>query len=213
MIRSFKGFTRLGFVVGLLVVALGTLAPAQARAELPTRASFLDYGFQGFLLGVEVGLPIGYLSTGPTYESSEWRKLVFGAGIGALAGMSTGFVLAITDTTERGVGFHILRDSGYGALIGAALGVGVGALIWVNADSSDPVGKDMLKAGSFGALIGAGLGAIYGVFDGASASKHQHYAGAQAPAERDRGIHFTVSPLPAARGAGMAALISGPLDL
>jgi hypothetical protein len=212
MIRSFDRSARLGLLLGLLVVALGTLAPAHARADLPTRASFLDYGFQGFLLGVDIGLPIGYIATGSTYESSEWRKLVFGAGVGALTGMTTGFALAISDTTERGVGFHILRDSSCGALIGAALGVGVGALFWVYANNNDDIGEYMLRAASFGALAGAGVGAIYGAFDGASV-KRPPYASAQTPAEQRRGIHFSVTPLPASRGAGMAASISGPLDL
>ena len=198
----------------MLVWSIGLCAPAHVHAELPDRASFLDYGFSGVILGVEVGLPIGYISTGPKYTEPEWRKLALGSGIGALAGLTTGFVAALADSRDRGVAFYILADAGYGALGGAGLGALVGLLIWVSRDAQaeHEVSKDMLKAASFGALIGTGLGIIYGAIEGANADPiRRDRAGADPRLARR--VHFTLTAVPPSAGTGMAALVYGPLDL
>jgi hypothetical protein len=208
MTHGFTRMARLGLAGALLVWAMGLYAPAHARADLPSRASYLDYGLSGFILGVEVGLPIGYLSTGPKYTEPEWRKLVLGAGIGALVGVTTGFVAALADSGERGAAFYVLTDASYGALAGAVLGAVSGLLYGVTrSDQAETdVGKDMLKAASIGALIGTGLGIVYGAFDAAHADDlHCHRA-----AEDPRRVRFTLTGVP--QGAGMAALVSGPLD-
>jgi hypothetical protein len=212
MTHGLNRIARLVLASVVLVWATGLCTPEHAHAELPDRASFLDYGFSGFILGVEVGLPIGYISTGPKYTEPEWRKLVLGAGIGALAGLTTGFVAALADSGERGAAFYILSDAGYGALGGAGLGALVGVLIWVGRDaqSEHEVGKDMLMCASFGALIGTGLGIIFGAFEGASAeSKRRNRAGERPRLAR---AHFTLTAVPASQGSGMTALVSGPLD-
>jgi hypothetical protein len=211
MTHGLTRMARLGFASAVLIWTIGMFAPAHAHAELPDRASFLDYGFSGFILGVEVGLPIGYIATGPKYTEPEWRKLVLGAGIGALAGLTTGFVAALADSGERGTAFYIVADAGYGALGGAGLGAIVGLLIWVSRDAQaeHEVGKDMLMSASFGALIGTGLGVIFGAFEGANAD-HMHRN--RAAGERRR-VHFTLTAVPPSQGTGMAALLSGPLDL
>jgi hypothetical protein len=203
-----------GLVVGLLVLAMTTLAPTRALAELPDRATFLDYGFQGFVLGVEIGLPVGYITTGSKYDSSEWRNLVLGMGIGGLAGLTTGFIAAVADSDEHGPAFYILRDATYGGLIGAALGAAVGVLLWVDAETEDnhELGKDVLRAGSYGTLIGAGVGAIYGVIEGSDAEPKSSWGRNEKAPKLARRTQFTLSALPASRGAGIAALVWGPLD-
>jgi hypothetical protein len=214
MIHALNRIARLGLAGAALLWAIGLCRPAHAYAELPDRASFLDYGFSGLILGVEVGLPIGYIATGPKYTEPEWKKLVLGGGVGALAGLTTGFVAALADSGERGAAFCILTDASYGALAGAGVGALVGVLYWVYRDARDEheVGKDMLKSASFGALIGTGLGIIYGAFDGASVErKRRNRAGAEDP-RLARRVHFTLTAVPPSQGAGMAALVYGPLD-
>jgi hypothetical protein len=213
MTQGFHRIARLALASAALVWAIGLCAPARAHAELPDRASFLDYGFSGLILGVEVGLPIGYLATGPKYTEPEWRKLALGAGIGALAGMTTGFVAALADSGERGAAFYVVADAGYGALAGAGLGAIVGLMYWVGRDdqAEHEVGKDMLKAASLGALVGTGLGIIFGAFEGASVARARRNR-AWADPRSGRRVHFTLTAVPPSQGSGMAALVYGPLD-
>jgi hypothetical protein len=149
--------------LALLVFVVATLLPARGSAEMPTAASLLDYGFRGFTLGAECGLAAGYLSTGPVYPREEWRKLVLTMGVGALAGMTTGFILAVADVTAHNVpvGYFVLRDTGYGTVIGAAMGAVVGMLIWVDNGTT----KDVLEGAAYGTLIGAVAGIAYGIID------------------------------------------------
>ncbi len=113
----------------------------------------------------------GYIATGSDYESHEWRKLAFGAGVGALSGLGLGLTLGIVDATSQppATGWLVLRDIGYGTGLGALAGTAVGALFLI--DSGEP--KDLLTGAAIGALVGAGAGAIFGVIEAASARKKQ----------------------------------------
>jgi hypothetical protein len=166
--EAFKaGFFRVPaiYLAGILA-AFMFVAPTLCKAEDDT-PSVLGYALEGFGTGFAVGLATGFVSTGHTFEGGEWRKLVWGAGIGALGGVGIGLILGIVDagTTPhgRGVGFYIMRDSNYGFSVGALVGGVVGALVW----ASGGRGKDFLWGLAWGTIIGAGTGVILGIVEGA----------------------------------------------
>jgi hypothetical protein len=146
----------------------------------------MKYGLDGFWTGAQIGLAAGYLATGSDYESREWRKLAFGAGVGALSGLGLGVTLGIVDATSEppATGWLVLRDIGYGTGLGALAGTAVGALFLI--DSGEP--KDLLTGAAIGGLVGAGAGAVFGVIEGASASKKRErkVSGSLAPGVRMR---------------------------
>jgi hypothetical protein len=179
--------------LSILVLVAALLTPAACLARDPQDSSdegpsILAYGLRGFWTGAELGLAIGYLSTGSHYESREWRKLVLGAGIGAIAGLGSGIGLAIVDTSadRSHTGWFVLRDMGYGAMLGALGGAAVGALFLV--DSGRP--KDILTGAAIGVLLGAGAGLAFGLLEGANAPRRR------AEADRSmqqRGVRITVA--------------------
>lgn len=154
---------RLASTVALL--AGFVLAPARSWAE--ETPSVVAYGFEGFWTGAQVGLAAGYLATGSDYESEEWRKLVFGAGVGALVGVGLGITLGVVDvgSAPPDSGHLILRDMGYGVGLGAIVGTAVGALFLI--DDGRP--KNLLTGAAIGTLAGAGAGLVFGLFEGATA--------------------------------------------
>ena len=186
----------IGLYAVMFTVLLSALAPAKSRAAMPDADILFDYGFKGLTIGAELGLSLGYLSAGNRYEESEWRKLVLGVGIGALAGLTTGIIIAVADTTSGSapVGHYILRDAGYGTWIGAAVGAMVGGLLWI--DDGRP--RDLIQGAAYGSLFGAVAGLAYGVIEGKNASppSHRYY-------EDD--WRFSVSPT---YSPGLAATIA-----
>jgi hypothetical protein len=199
--------------MALLLSAAGAIAPAHSRADMPDADSLLDYGFKGFTLGVELGLAVGYITTGPKWERNEWRSLVIGMGIGALSGLTTGILMAVIDTTSGGVpgGFYLLRDAGYGALLGGVMGSVIGILFWVNDGSP----KDVLRSAAWGGLFGCGAGLIYGMIEASNAKpRRRGYDDDDAALHLGKGIKLSVSPTPPSRtaGGGVAAVLYGPLD-
>src|SRR5262245_51524525 len=143
--------------VGIFVV------PAEASASEEPPAA-VAYGFDGFWTGAQIGLASGYLATGAEYESREWRKLVWGVGLGALIGAGVGITLGIVDvgSAPPHTGHLVLRDIGYGVGLGAIAGAAVGALYW--ADGGEP--EDMLGGAAIGTLAGAGAGVVFGLLEG-----------------------------------------------
>jgi hypothetical protein len=142
------------------------LTPALSRAETGT-PSIVAYGFDGFWTGAQIGLASGYLATGREYESREWRKLVFGAGVGALVGVGAGITLGIVDVGggPPDTGHIILRDIGYGVGLGSIVGLAVGALFLI--DDGRP--KNLLTGAAIGTIAGAGAGLVFGLIEGAAA--------------------------------------------
>ncbi|MFI5308850.1 MAG: hypothetical protein ACHQ53_15945 [Polyangiales bacterium] len=181
----------------VLVAALCVPASGQAQEREPERSSSMDgvsllsYGFRGFWTGAELGLATGYLTTGTHFEHGEWRKLVLGAGIGAVLGVGAGIALALVDAREGepGTGWYVLRDIGYASMLGALTGAAVGALFLVG--SGHP--RDVLVGLSVGTLIGAGVGAVFGVIEGANAKRHR-----DARRAARGGVHLTLVAVPTA---------------
>jgi hypothetical protein len=219
--------TRLTLVLAAVVFAASTFSPAHSRADMPDAISLVDYGFKGFTLGLELGLSIGYIMSGPEWDHDEWKKLVLGAGIGALGGMTLGIVVAVADSTSHGVyaGYYLLRDTGYGVLLGAAVGATIGVLLWVN----DGTSKDVLQGASWGGVIGAGAGVLYGIIESANArpprrGRHDHdhdddddeeyeYEYHEHGFNLGHGVHVQVGPTVSPTGPGMAAVLLGPIDM
>src|SRR5262245_6506263 len=119
-------------------LSAGILAAAVRASAAEEPPAAVAYGFDGFWTGAQVGLATGFLATGPEYESREWRKLMWGAGIGALAGTGLGITLGVVDvsTGPPHTGHLILRDVGYGLGLGTIVGAAVGGLFW--ADGGEP---------------------------------------------------------------------------
>jgi hypothetical protein len=168
-------------------------APAQAAARDEPPAA-VAYGFDGFWTGAQIGLASGYLATGRRYEDHEWRKLVWGAGLGALIGAGVGITLGIVDvgSAPPHTGHLVLRDIGYGVGLGAIAGAAVGALFW--ADGGEP--KDLLTGAAIGTLAGAGAGVVFGLLEGALASSESDVAQAAGVSWRLSVIGSDASDLP-----------------
>lgn len=179
-------------LIGASWLGAAWLAPSRAQAAENDTPSIVAYGFDGFWTGAQIGLASGYLATGDEYESREWRKLVFGAGMGALVGVGAGLTLGVVDVSSGPphTGHFILRDVGYGVGLGAIVGTAVGALFLID----DGRAKDLLTGAAIGTLVGAGAGLIFGVIEGAAASGDEA-AGVDVPGiER---LRFTVLAAPA----------------
>lgn len=144
------------------------LIPSLSHAAENDTPSIVSYGFDGFWTGAQIGLASGFLATGKEYESREWRKLAFGAGVGALVGVGAGLTLGIADVGSGPppTGHYILRDIGYGVGLGALVGTAVGALFLI--DDGRP--KNLLTGAAVGSVVGAGAGLIFGLIEGAAAS-------------------------------------------
>ncbi len=149
-----------------LTTALAALAPpARAQTEVP-QTSVFTYAGRGFLVGSMVGLSAGYLvaRSGGWDRSGDWQPLVYGTGIGALAGGVLGLSLGIVDMSRNtpGYGAVILRDTVYGAAFGAAAGGIVGTLALVSTKN----GEHVLLGAAVGALAGATAGVALGIVEG-----------------------------------------------
>jgi hypothetical protein len=141
-------------------------APSLAHAAEDEPPSIMKYGVNGFWTGAQIGLATGYLATGREYESREWRTLVFGAGLGGIAGTTIGITLGIVDTGEPapGTGWLVLRDTGYGIGLGVLVGTATGALFLLEGGRA----KNLVTGAAVGSLAGAAAGAIVGVIQGQS---------------------------------------------
>lgn len=151
----------------LLSIAGACLAtPAVARAAEEEPPSIFKYGVNGFWTGAQIGLATGYLATGREYESREWRKLAFGAGVGALVGTGVGLTLGVVDlgAATPGTGWLALRDAGYGIGLGALVGTATGALFLLDGGRA----KNLVTGAAVGTLVGAATGAVVGVIEGAT---------------------------------------------
>lgn len=151
------------FALSALIAAAAVALPERALAA-DDAPSIITYGTNGFWTGAQIGLATGYLATGKDYERSEWRKLVFGAGVGALSGVAIGITLGIVDSGSPppAMGWLVLRDAGYGVGLGSLVGLATGALFML--DSPDT--KYLVRGAAIGSLAGAGVGVIVGVIQG-----------------------------------------------
>jgi hypothetical protein len=143
-----------------------TPSPAGAADVAPERPSVFTYAGRGFLVGSMVGLSAGYLTARSDGwdRSKDWQPLVYGTGIGALAGGALGLSLGIVDMSRNtpGYGAVILRDTVYGASFGAAAGGIVGVLAMVSTKKAEHI----LLGSAVGALFGATAGVALGIVEG-----------------------------------------------
>jgi hypothetical protein len=195
----------------LLICALlgALLAPKRASADGyfgpdPNYSpSVFSYAFDGFWVGALVGTAGGYLVVrGEDFHGPEWRPLVMGAGIGALAGAGTGLTLGFIDLAAQrpGVGGVVLRDMFYGTAFGVVVGALTGALVMIKTDDVEHIAL----GAAAGTIAGAGLGMVVGFIEGPRI--------VNSPAHRYRGFRLAPSfalardqqgglmPLPSLRG-------------
>jgi hypothetical protein len=179
--RVYQVVPLLGF---WFVLLSGSALSSTCRAE-DDAPSIMDYGLRGVWTGAELGLAVGYLSTGSSYESHEWRNLVLGVGVGALSGIALGISLGIVDVSRDPprTGGYVLRDMGYGTFLGALTGTAVGALFMVDSGRA----KDLLIGAAYGALFGAATGVVFGAIEGSSDSDRSSH-------KADDHDHTQVSP-------------------
>jgi hypothetical protein len=119
--------------------------------------------------------------------------------VGALAGLTTGIIIAVADVTSNSVpvGYYVLRDATYGTLIGAVMGGLVGVLLWVD----DGTPRDVLQGASYGTLFGAVAGIAYGIVEGKNAPS---------PGGRFGGDwRVSLAPIQTGRSPGLAAQVAG----
>jgi len=189
---------RSGLFVVALVAALSVLSEPSvcaAQSADDDGPALFQYGFRGFWTGAQLGLATGFLTTGSSYDSDEWRKLVLGLGIGAIVGVGTGITLGMVDAsnaTRPRYGWYVLRDMGYGILLGGFTGAAVGALFWV--DDGRP--KDVLIGLSVGALIGGVVGIAFGIVEGMGAEPRGRGARHGNRALAERGVTLTLFAVP-----------------
>jgi hypothetical protein len=187
----------------LLAAALWLAAPSTCLAEDGGDApSIFSYGIKGFWTGAELGLAVGYLSTGSDFASGEWKNLVIGAGVGAIAGLGVGITLGVVDTgaaIKPGTGWYVLRDVGYGVTLGALAGLAIGAITMIDSGRW----KNLPIGASIGALIGGAAGIAIGFVEAANANPRA--GGAARSAHTGLRLTFTAvehdwTPVPAIEG-------------
>jgi hypothetical protein len=186
MMRSFVRILQTACVV----LVLGCLAPSARAAESQPPTVF-DGAYQGLLVGGLAGLSVGYLfARQDGLHSSDWKPLVYGAGIGALTGSVLGLTLGIVDMSQNrpGRNGYVMRDGLYGAGLGAVLGGIVGGLAAI----SSKKGEHILLGGSIGVLSGTCLGMGVGFVEG-----YRKYSATVAPVQQPDG---SVSFVPAFAG-------------
>ena len=152
-------------VTGVALAAVGSTAetraapPAELEPGVPP--SPFETGLNGFGMGIAAGLAGGYLvARSGGFTSGDWRPLVAGAGIGALAGGTIGLTLGLVDSnsSSRGRGFLVMRDMAFGGWFGAVFGGVAGGLAALETNRLENV----LFGAAIGTLAGTVLGLVYG---------------------------------------------------
>jgi hypothetical protein len=157
-------------VGSVLIAALATCAftpPAQADDNRPTVFTF---AYQGLVVGAGAGLAAGYLvARDKGWQSSDWKPLTYGAGIGSLVGAGVGLVVGVVDVAQDKPGHarYVMRDMALGVGFGATVGAIAGGLTAISTKKPEHV----LLGGSIGILSGAVLGAVFGFFEGGSSHR------------------------------------------
>jgi hypothetical protein len=158
-------------VLALTVGLVASSQAASARAE-ERRPSIFDYAYSGLGLGLGVGLAGGYLvARDDGWEKSDWKPMVYGAGIGALAGAGIGLTLGVIDVTQSKPSrraHRVLHEMGLGAGFGFTVGAIVGGLAAISTKKVEHV----LFGGAIGILAGTAAGGIFGLLEGDDANAH-----------------------------------------
>jgi len=160
----------------VLISLAGGLVPATALATVPPAPpgppvpgapqiapppSAFDIGIDGFGMGIFAGLAGGYLfAREGGLHTSDWRPLVAGAGIGALAGGALGLTLGLTstDAASQGRAYLITREMNRGGQFGLLTGAIVGGLVALSNDHPEHI----LLGAAIGTLGGTAAGLLVG---------------------------------------------------
>jgi energy-converting hydrogenase Eha subunit A len=146
----------------------GLAGATRAEDEKPT---VFTLAYEGLMVGAGAGLAGGYLvARDGGFHASDWKPLVYGAGIGALAGSAIGLTLGIVDVTQDKPGRtrFVLRDMLYGEGFGATVGVIAGGLTAISTKKPEHI----LLGASIGVLSGAVLGGVFGFIEGRHTRAH-----------------------------------------
>ncbi|HEX7596727.1 MAG TPA: hypothetical protein VF518_00840 [Polyangia bacterium] len=157
----------LGSALIALLATCAFIAPAQADDNRPTVFTF---AYQGLVVGAGAGLAGGYLVARDNgWQSSDWKPLVYGAGIGSLAGAGVGLIVGVVDVAQDKPGHarYVMRDMSLGVGFGATVGAIAGGLAAISTKKPEHI----LLGGSIGILSGAVLGAVFGFFEGGSSHR------------------------------------------
>ena len=130
---------------------------AVAPVAVSPAPSPFETGMRGFSMGLAAGLAGGYLVARENgLHSSDWRPLVAGAGIGALAGGALGLTLGLVDNNSAapGRGFLVMRGMAAGGGFGLVAGAIVGGLVALETDKPEHI------------LLGAAIGTLSGTVAG-----------------------------------------------
>ena len=140
----------------------GPPAPGAAPAAPPSPPpSAFDAGIDGFGMGIVAGVAAGYLvAREGGLHTSDWRPLVAGAGIGALAGGTLGLTLALAsgDPGSQGRAYLIMREMGRGGQFGLLAGSIIGGLVALG--NNHP--ENILFGAAIGTLSGTAAGILVG---------------------------------------------------
>ena len=154
----------------------------RARADSKSPPTVFDGAYQGLLVGGTAGVATGYLFArrGGWDTSNDWKTVVYGAGIGALAGSAIGLTLGIIDVAQSkpGRNGYVMRDGLYGAGLGAVLGGLAGGLAALSSKNAEHI----LLGGSIGVISGTCLGMGVGFVEG-----YRRYSVTVAPVQHPSG--------------------------
>jgi len=168
----------------------GPLAPSAPAAPLAPLPSAFDIGIDGFGMGIFAGLAGGYLfAREGGLHASDWRPLVAGAGIGALAGGALGLTLGLvsTDAASQGRAYLIMREMNRGGQFGLLAGGIVGGLVALGNNHPEHI------------LLGAAIGTLSGTVTGLLVGSVERNPWA-APRLGQVALQVGVTPLQGARG-------------
>jgi len=139
----------------------GPVAPGAPAAPVAPLPSAFDIGIDGFGMGIFAGLAGGYLfAREGGLHASDWRPMVAGAGIGALAGGALGLTLGLTSTdpASQGRAYLIMREMNRGGQFGLLAGAIVGGLVALGNDHPEHI----LLGAAIGTLSGTAAGLLVG---------------------------------------------------
>jgi len=137
------------------------VAPGGPAAPSSPPPSAFDAGMDGFGMGIVAGVAAGYLvAREGGLHTSDWRPLVAGAGIGALAGGTLGLTLALAsgDPGSQGRAYLIMREMGRGGQFGLLAGGIIGGLVALG--NNHP--ENILFGAAIGTLSGTAAGILVG---------------------------------------------------